>query len=238
MAVMAATKGIEGQSQGRLPSDASDRGDAVAADVSHSSQSQNRDSLEIRPAGSHEQQGEMSSRKRNTQRRQNQNQDDTHSSADESAPIIRHAQQNAKDYQTISPSITAQTTGVDGIRNRQDGGIERVQEAQRNEGLGAQRAANAVERREASRWRKLLEKYGSVELENKGSVARDHLALGMSSSCLLSIQLYSWSRNVADTKFMNRANLPSLAPHISLLRINRHRGHSALPSQYYHIESL
>jgi hypothetical protein len=124
----------------------------------------------------------------------------SHSSSaeDESAPIMRHRQGAGKDYQAISPSIPARTgAGSEGISSAreeqplQHPAREPQQQRQhdRSETEGAGRAAEDAEREEGSAWRKMLEKYGSVELENKGSVARDHLALGMSGVRLLSVQI-------------------------------------------------
>ncbi|KAF1972450.1 hypothetical protein BU23DRAFT_554997 [Bimuria novae-zelandiae CBS 107.79] len=100
----------------------------------------------------------------------------TPASADESAPIMRTAQ-GQKDYNSISPRLSARSTGAES-RTAQEGTHGAVQRGTpQSRTAQAEREAADVERREGTRWAVFWEKYGSVELENKGSVARDHLAL-------------------------------------------------------------
>jgi hypothetical protein len=77
-------------------------------------------------------------------------------------------------------------------------------------------------------WKKKLEYFQSIELENKGSVARDHLALGTPSGH----PEYRRLVNANQANPTHRANLLGMAPHIAGIRLDRYRHHAAFPTQY------
>lgn len=104
---------------------------------------------------------------------------------DETTPMTANAQSATRDYASISvqnqpPTHQQAVATISGAKpGAQEDATQRTPSQRRT--TSAEREAAVVEQRDSGRWRAFWEKYGSVELENKGSVARDHLALGMLS---------------------------------------------------------
>lgn len=185
----------------------------------------------------------------------------------ETSPIYSPEAISPKDYSTMSPDLRASDSQQQNVSNTHTTSVESAAgaaataapEAEDHKPLdrtaSAQRVAAAVERGEKSAWSGFWEKYGSVELDNKGSVARDHLALGMSfpytptnlptphsplpTICYLStirrrsppFPSHPSTQDPApktDTPHPHRTHLPCLAPYIPLLRLHRHSSNPAL----------
>lgn len=137
------------------------------------------------------------------------------SDADETTGIVRG---RARSYQSITNNLSVPNTRRRVSLSRNNG----TENSQSGHEDSSRSNGNNTEGNEEGWLQRKMAKYGSIELENKGSVARDHLALGKSLIITLKSNLTT-----------SRANFFGLATYLSCFRIHRHSHNATLPAEYF-----
>ena len=175
------------------------------------------------------------------------------SSGDEITPIVQRERGSSKgkNYDSTTQNVVSSSSADTVTKQRKSSDGKATGNEQEESYDGGRNGLQG--------WLKeVAEKYGSVELDNKGSVARDHLALGSPSSyslfmqpflsLMLSVSLFSpYATRLISTPppyleadiliQCHRTHFPGLASYLPRVRFHWHRRHTAFPFEYHHFRA-